>query len=103
RTYWPLILIFIGLGKMWDAARRRQNPDAPCGYSWGLTLGMLAFVLVLIVLLLHGRAFSRDHRFASTLHHETRTVERQGALSARASLQVGAGQLTIGGGSSHLL
>ncbi len=103
RTYWPLILIFIGLGKMWDAARRRQNPDAPCGHSWGLTVGIVAFVLVLIALLWHGRAFSREHHYASAAHHESRTVERQGAQSAHASLQVGAGQLTIGGGSSHLM
>src|SRR5258708_3262888 len=27
RTYWPLILLFVGLGKMWDATRGRQNPD----------------------------------------------------------------------------
>ena len=26
-TYWPLILIFIGLGTIWDHWRRRQNPD----------------------------------------------------------------------------
>jgi uncharacterized protein DUF2154/cell wall-active antibiotic response 4TMS protein YvqF len=102
-TYWPLILIFIGLGKMWDSAHQRENPGAPRGSSVGLTGGMLAFVLVLIVLLWHGRAFSRDHRFASSVHHETRTVERQGAQSAHASLEVGAGQLTIGGGSSHFL
>jgi len=103
RAYWPLILIFIGLGKMWDAAQRRQNPDAPRGSSVGLTVGMLAFVFVLIALMWHGRAFSRDHRYASSLHHESRSVERQGAQSVNASLQAGAGELTIGGGSSHLL
>ena len=103
RTYWPLILIFIGLGKTWDAARRRENPDAPRASSAGLTVGMLAFVLVLIVLVWHGRGFSRDRRYASSLHHESRSVERQGAQSVHASLEAGAGQLTVGGGSSHLL
>jgi hypothetical protein len=103
RTYWPLILIFVGLGKMWDATRRRQNPDAPPGSSVGLTVGMLALVLVLIALLWHGRAFSREHHYAASASHATRTVERQGAQSAHASLEVGAGQLTISGGSSHLM
>jgi hypothetical protein len=103
RTYWPLILIFIGLGKMWDASQQRQNPDAPRGSSVGLTVGMLLFVLVLVMLMWHGRAFSRDHHYAGSVHHESRTVERQGAQSVRASLDAGAGQLNIGGGSSHLL
>ena len=28
RTYWPLILIFVGLGKIWDATQRRQSANA---------------------------------------------------------------------------
>ena len=103
RTYWPLILIFIGVGKMWDSTRQRENPGAPRGSSVGLTVALLAFVLVLVVLLWHGRVFSRDHRFTSSVHHESRSVDRQSAQSVRASLEAGAGQLTIGGGSSHLL
>ena len=31
KTYWPLILIFVGLGKMIDSMRARQNPGAPAG------------------------------------------------------------------------
>jgi len=103
RTYWPLILIFIGLGKMWDSRRQSQNPGVPRDSSVGLTVGMLAFVLVLLVLLWHGRVFSRDRRFASSVHHEVRTVDRQSAQSVHASLAASAAQLTIGGGSSHLL
>ena len=42
-TYWPLILIFIGLGKVWDNSRvrilnRRSRAStglgAPTGYRW---------------------------------------------------------------------
>src|ERR1700751_5274614 len=35
RTYWPLILIFFGLGKMWDATHRAKSndPNAPRGTS----------------------------------------------------------------------
>ena len=81
RTYWPLILIFIGLGKMWDATRQRQNPGAPrANFSVGSTVGILVFVLVLVALFWHGRAFSRDRRSSfSHLQHESRTVERQDA------------------------
>ena len=51
KTYWPLILIFVGLGKMVDSMRQRENPNAPRS-SIGLTLGMLGVILVVVVLLL---------------------------------------------------
>jgi hypothetical protein len=101
-TYWPLILIFLGLGKMWDVSRRRQNPDAPRS-SVGATVGILAVVLLLFALLWHGRAFSHGRRFSSSLRHDARTVDLEGAKTVRADLSIGAGQLTLRGGSSHLL
>jgi hypothetical protein len=105
RTYWPLILIFFGLGKMWDSTRRRpgSDADAPRGSSIGSTVAILAFVLVLVALFWRGRAFSRDGHFASSRHHEVRTVDRQNAKSVSASVEAGAGEVIVGGGSSHLL
>jgi len=104
RTYWPLILIFVGLGKMWDATQRRQNPDGTrSGVSLGATFGALAFVLVLIILFWHGRAFTRDRRYSGDLQHQSRTVDRQGAKSVNVSLETSAGEFNISGGSSHLL
>src|SRR5437868_280281 len=105
RTYWPLILIFIGLVKMWDTTRQRQNPAVSRpNFSVGSTLGVLAFVLVLIALFWHGRAFSRDRRSSfDHLQHLSRTVDRQNAKSVHASLEASAGEFTISGGSSHLL
>src|SRR5258705_8664253 len=41
-TYWPLILIFVGLGKIWDSTYRSRNPNSPPGVSVGATIGMLA-------------------------------------------------------------
>ena len=102
-TYWPLILIFLGLGKIWDVSRRRQNPDAAPGSSVGVTIGVLAFVLVVVVLLWHGRSFSHGRGFSSSLRHDARTVDLAGAKTVRADLSMGAGQLTLRGGSSHLL
>src|SRR3954465_7739094 len=83
RTYWPLILIFIGLGKIWDVSRQRQNPaGSRAGFSLGSTLGVLAFVLVLTALFWHGRAFSRDRRSSLVhLRHYSHTVDRQNAKS----------------------
>src|SRR5712692_3572699 len=104
KTYWPLILIFVGLGKMWDARQRRQNPDGTrAGVSLGATFGALAFVLVLIILFWHGRAFTRERRYSGDLQHQSRTVDRQGAKSVNVSLETSAGEFNISGGSSHLL
>ncbi len=102
-TYWPLILIFIGLGKVWDNVQRSRNPNAPPGISIGATIGVLAFVVVLVFLIWHGRGFSRRHAFYSGSKHTAQTVDLQGAKSAHAKLEMGAGELTINGGSSHAL
>jgi len=106
RTYWPLILVFVGLGKMWDATRAKQNPDGTArsgGVSLGATFGALAFVLVLVVLFWHGRAFTRDRRSSDDWQQHSQTVDRQGAKSVNVSLETSAGEFTISGGASHLL
>ena len=103
-TYWPLILIFIGLGTIWDHWRRRQNPEAPAGSSVGAGLGAAAFVLILVLLVWHGRNFRHwrgDSVYA--MQHQSRTVDRQNAKTVNATLEMGAGDLSISGGSSHLL
>ena len=105
RTYWPLILVFVGLGKMWDVTRARQNPDGTVGsgVSLGATFGALAFVLVLVILFWHGRAFTHNRHFSGDLQHQSRTVDAQGAKSVHVSLETSAGEFDISGGSSHLL
>jgi hypothetical protein len=102
-TYWPLILIFIGVGKVWDSVQRSRNPNAPPGVSIGASIGTITFVIVLVVLLWHGRSFSRRHGFYSGSQHQSQTVDLQGAKSAHAKLDMGAGQLTINGGANHML
>jgi hypothetical protein len=102
-TYWPLILVFIGLGMVWDNVQRSRNPDAPPGISVGATLGTLAFVMLIILLVWHGHGFARGrHSFAATRHTE-QSVDLKGAKSARASLEMGAGQLNIYSGGTHFL
>jgi N-terminal domain of toast_rack, DUF2154/Domain of unknown function (DUF5668) len=103
KAYWPLILIFIGLGKMLDSMRARQNPGAPADSSIGVTVAVVAFICVLALLLWHGRSYSRGRRDSSFIRHESHTVDLQNARSVSSSVQTTAGQLTISEGSSHLL
>jgi len=101
--YWPLILVFVGLGMIYDNFQRSRNPNPRSGISVGSTVGILAFVLVLVLLLWHGRGVARRHGFSSRESHTSQTVDLQGAKSARAKLEMGAGELTISSDSAHAL
>jgi len=102
-TYWPLILIFVGIGKIWDSSYRSRNPNAAPAVSIGASVGAVAFVAVLVLLFWHGRSFSHRRGFDTGSHHNVQTVDLQGAKSAHATLDIAAGQLTINGGASHML
>jgi len=102
--YWPLILIFEGLGKIYDNFQRDRNPNAAKGISVGTTVGILAFVVVLVVLLWHGRGVaSQRGLYSSDFNHTSQTVDLQGAKSVRAKLEVSAGEVTVSGDSQHAL
>jgi uncharacterized protein DUF2154/cell wall-active antibiotic response 4TMS protein YvqF len=102
--YWPLILIFVGLGKVYDNFQKSRNPHAAAGISVGSTVGILAFVVVLVLLLWHGHGLSRRHGYLSAdAKHTSQTVDLQGAISARAKLDMSAGELTVSGDSAHAL
>jgi uncharacterized protein DUF2154/cell wall-active antibiotic response 4TMS protein YvqF len=103
RTYWPLILVFIGLGKIWDNLQRSRNPDAPPGISMGATIGTLAFVMVIVLLLWQGHRFSGRHASLASTKHTAQSVDLKDAKSAHANLEMGAGQLTINSGATHFM
>lgn len=103
-TYWPLILVFLGLGKMWDSWDRRRHPDAPRGASMGATIGAVVFVVVLVALLWNGRYYSRHHPGSVyAMQHVSHTVDREDAKTVRVTLEMGAGDINLSGGASHLL
>ncbi len=94
--WWPLILIFWGLGKMLDYFWTRQHPESASG---GISGGTVALIVLLVIF---GVALARG-RGSRQMIHETQAVERQGAESVTAKLQMGAGDLNISGGSARLL
>ena len=111
RDWWPLILIAVGLGKIWDSSRSRgPSGQASGGVALGSTIGVVAAVVVMVLLL---GQYQKSHRKFSSrsdesdrgefASHTDEVLELQGARSVRAELKMGAGQLNIEGGSSHLL
>jgi hypothetical protein len=106
RTYWPLILILVGLGKIWDSSRNRAAApgERDTGIALGSTLGVVAFVFVLVILLGHyEKTRGREVHGESFANHTQQTIDLQGAKTVSADLHMGAGQLNVSGGSGHLL
>jgi uncharacterized protein DUF2154/cell wall-active antibiotic response 4TMS protein YvqF len=104
RTYWPLILIFVGLAKIFDSTRAHRSEAASTeSGSIGPTVGAVLFLVVVFILIFHSHAFRHGGRFSSSLKHESQHVDLQGANSIDASIQSPAGLLTVDGGSSRAL
>ena len=98
--YWPLLLVFLGLGKLWDYIWLRQHPAAAAGPR--ISGASVALILLLI---LFGAAVVRGKYTGALAHdvHDVKALERQGAQSLRADIEIPAGQLRLSGGSSRLL
>ncbi len=107
KTYWPLILILVGLGKIWDSSRNRAAGQATTGIALGSTLGVVAFVVVIVILLGHYQKTRHhddaDDNFARHTSHVIEMRDLQGAKSVSAVLHMGAGELNVSGGSAHLV
>jgi hypothetical protein len=95
--YWPVILIIIGLGKIFDAMQTR-NSDGTGGGRANLGLGSavlaLVGVFVLVAMLHGGRVVPLQ---------ESQAVELQGAKSVTASVDLPSGTLDLAGGAPRLL
>jgi N-terminal domain of toast_rack, DUF2154/Domain of unknown function (DUF5668) len=118
--YWPLILIFLGLGKIWDSYYARRHPDQSVG-PWISGTGV-AWTLLLVLFILAawrggwrwqrgggwddrswgGEGWWHSHSSGREAH-DTQAVELQGAKSVDMNLDIPAGQVTLSGGSSRLL
>ncbi len=103
--FWPLGLVFIGAGMIYDRTRWTQNAAEDRPFPVGSTIGALAFILVI------GFLISRDHSsFARHIHaasegrrHETKTVLRGDAKAVKMTVEMPAGELHFEGGGDPLL
>lgn len=100
-TYWPVILILLGLARIWD--NTRQGGQAAQRYSSGATIAVLAFVALIALVLVRGKSFARARESSTAMQHVTRTVEAGGVKDVRATIEMPAGELTVSGGSPDLL
>jgi len=109
--FWPLILILVGLGQIWDNHYAHQHPGQPTAPGISGKGVALAIVIILFVLLAwHSGPFGVGPygwfwpgRAWRAPVHDTQAVELQGAKSVSADLEMPAGELTVAGGSSRLL
>lgn len=107
--YWPVILIVIGLGKIWDSYYAHEHPDrAAAPWITGTGIAWIVLILLFMLVFWHGRHWHRwgwQDRWIEPRGemHDTQAVELQGAKSVAANLQFPAGRLDITGGSSRLL
>ncbi len=117
--YWPVVLILVGLGKVWDYQYARRHPestDKPL-----LTGVALAWIIILVLFaaaVWHGASTKPAcggwvgtwrgtwHRGAEGWRggmHDVQAIETGGATSAAVRLEMPAGMLNLSGGSSRLL
>lgn len=95
--YWPIVLILLGLGKIWDAHRMRQNSGVVDGGSSGTVAALIVFLVIIGLAVTLGK----DGRAATV--RDTQAVELQGAKSVNAEISMPAGELVLSGGSGRLL
>lgn len=122
--FWPLILVFVGIGKIWDSYWERGHPEGSA--ISGVSIAWIALLVLFVFALWHGgtyangsngwwsdgggwgrwgRDFGRDwgRGAGRNAQHLTKSVELQGAKSVSVHIQMPAGQLRLDGGSNKLL
>lgn len=95
--YWPVILIVLGLGKIFDAFQLRQNgADGSVASNVGAGSAVIAVIAILVlVAMFHGGKVVRQE--------ESQAIELQGAKSVTASVDLPSGTLDVAGGAPRLL
>jgi hypothetical protein len=120
--FWPLLLIFVGLGKIFDHYWNRGDDGTRKHALSGTALAVIACLLVLIVLSWYGGGrwdrgpghgwgwgqrwgdrWNDDHNWGARGLHDAQSIELQGAKSVNADFNIPAGSVTVTGGGNKLL
>jgi N-terminal domain of toast_rack, DUF2154 len=115
--YWPLILILLGLGKIWDSyyARHYTDQGAPPPAPFMSGTGVAWILLLVFFIWAAWHAGPRGHdgewpgrwawhgRTFADYAHDTQAVDLQGAKTVDINLDIPAGQLTLSGGAGRLM
>jgi N-terminal domain of toast_rack, DUF2154/LiaF transmembrane domain len=92
--YWPLLLIFLGLGKVLDQFRPR---DSQARGAW-LSGGEIAVILLLVI-----AGIALSFQKASRRLHDVQAIDRQGSEAVRVHIKMPAGDLKLSGGANKLM
>ena len=101
--YWPVILILVGLGKVWDYYTVARSPYERRGSDFIIPVVLVLLVVLLIAGMHRGWRGLNLNRSSGITRTDTQSVELQNATAVTANLQLGAGQLNLRGGSGRLL
>ena len=106
--YWPLLLILVGAGMVFDRARRQNDPEHAPRVPVGSTVGTVVFLVILALLLWHHRGEVHSGWVSASSDsghrtHRVETIDRKDAKAARVTVHMPAGELIISSGAEHLL
>lgn len=94
--FWPVIFIVLGAAILLD----RLRPGSSGGRDTGWIIGLVVFFLILAAV---SSSSMRHRRVDAATTHNTNTVDLQGANAVIATVEFGAGELDLSGGSQHLM
>lgn len=95
--YWPLILVCVGLGKLWDYYQAR-NAGLTGARAWINGPEIAVLILLIVCGVAVSRGFGRGKQ-----EHDSVSVDRQGAQKVTMNVEMPAGNLQISGGAEKLL
>src|SRR3990172_8571171 len=90
--YWPVLLILLGVAKLWDYLWLRGHPDSTP--TRGLSGGIIALIIIVVFV---GIGLGRS-RASRRVVHESQSVERRGTEAVRARIEMNAGEIRLSGG-----
>ena len=90
-----MLLIFLGLGKVWDQFRPRDSSQA--GRAW-LSGGEIAVILLLVIAGI-GLSLQISRPRSTTCE----AIDRQGSEPVRVHIQMPAGEMKLSGGAGKLM